>query len=495
MEKTNKKREILCLFSFAVISAFLILLFSTTTSPLYKRPLSGDSVIFQVIGKFWAEGSIPYKTLWDLKGPVIFLVNAIGYYVFGSETGVFIIQILNCTIILMIMFVFLGKRQIKKYLTGYSLICVLYFFVNYDSGNLTEEYCMPWLLLSLCLQCEWIFENSDSEVSDHNLKYTVLYGAGFAVCLLTRVTNALPICVGALFIAVCLLIKGNIKNLLGNIAAFLVGSLIVLVPFIIYFWIHGALHEAVYGTVLYNIGYSQASSFHFEPSSLRSFVMYFGGYAPVLVGIYTFFRSDRKAEGAFIILITGSIYLWLMFGKGFRHYNMLLFPGVFAALEELIRLKTLDKRRTELRIFMFCLIAASIIGTAYNCRLSLTAYKDKRTESIPWGAEQLELITRIPEEDYDSFIGYDVDPGLYLESGIKPCYKYFVLQEFEIQQNKSILPLILEDYNTLKAKWILIPDGEYSIQDILDQHYEIYSTLKYEKHGRLFKLYKLKEER
>lgn len=49
-----------------------MLCLSTSTSPLYNIPYAGDTAMFQTIGKYWAEGSLPYVDLWDSKGPLIF---------------------------------------------------------------------------------------------------------------------------------------------------------------------------------------------------------------------------------------------------------------------------------------------------------------------------------------------------------------------------------------------------------------------------------------
>ena len=63
-----------------LVAIFFVTIFSYTTSPLYTTlGDTPDSPIFQIIGKYWVQGYVPYQDLWDLKGPYIFLVNAVGY--------------------------------------------------------------------------------------------------------------------------------------------------------------------------------------------------------------------------------------------------------------------------------------------------------------------------------------------------------------------------------------------------------------------------------
>ena len=56
-----------------VLAALFVSAFSYGTSPFYVNHAFSDSAMFQVIGKGWAEGSLPYVDLWDSKGPLIFL--------------------------------------------------------------------------------------------------------------------------------------------------------------------------------------------------------------------------------------------------------------------------------------------------------------------------------------------------------------------------------------------------------------------------------------
>ena len=100
-----------------IIATLFVTVFSHTTSPIYPciNPNYTDSPAFQIIGKYWSEGVIPYKDLWDMKGPYIFLMNAIGYGLTGTRTGVYLLQIAFMTITLSGIF--------RMYRLYYSLRC------------------------------------------------------------------------------------------------------------------------------------------------------------------------------------------------------------------------------------------------------------------------------------------------------------------------------------------------------------------------------------
>ena len=79
-----------------VFCSFLAFLFGSlllATSFLYENWFPLDSAIFQIIGKGWVEEKIPYVDLWDQKGPLIYFINAFGYWLTGNQTGIFFIEI------------------------------------------------------------------------------------------------------------------------------------------------------------------------------------------------------------------------------------------------------------------------------------------------------------------------------------------------------------------------------------------------------------------
>ena len=91
-EKIFTPKVILLHVALLSISFLLIYFFSYTTS--FRYPTSvGDSSVFQVVGKYWAEGIIPYKELFDHKGPLIFFIDAIGWMI-CPRAGIMIPQII-----------------------------------------------------------------------------------------------------------------------------------------------------------------------------------------------------------------------------------------------------------------------------------------------------------------------------------------------------------------------------------------------------------------
>ena len=89
---------------FFITALLMVLRFSYSTSFLYPECYAYDSAIFQIVGKYWAEGVIPYQQLFDHKGPLIFFINAIGYRIY-PHYGLIPLQVISLTLTLFLFFV------------------------------------------------------------------------------------------------------------------------------------------------------------------------------------------------------------------------------------------------------------------------------------------------------------------------------------------------------------------------------------------------------
>lgn len=75
------------------LSMLYVLLFSYSTSPLFPYYYGGDSAQFLTIGKAWYLGKVPYIDLFDHKGPFIFWIDMLGFWLAnGQKYGVAFIQ-------------------------------------------------------------------------------------------------------------------------------------------------------------------------------------------------------------------------------------------------------------------------------------------------------------------------------------------------------------------------------------------------------------------
>ena len=174
-----------------LLSAFAgTLFFSVSTSPLTAE-YGWDSAMFQTIGKYWAEGYVPYVSLFDHKGPIIFFINAVGYAIAG-RTGVFILQVLFLTASEYVAYLLLSRRFGGFASCLAALVMPVILAASWTEGNFTEEYILPLLMASYYLMYKWCGGIGRGEY-EHSPRAAFVYGLTFAFALLTRVTNALGV--------------------------------------------------------------------------------------------------------------------------------------------------------------------------------------------------------------------------------------------------------------------------------------------------------------
>lgn len=95
--KASKEDKII--YSLLFLFALLVCFFNTKNSPFYLFNDWCDPNIYFSIGKGVFNGKIPYKDLFDHKGPLIFLIYGIGYLISNMTlSGIFLIQVCLWTV-------------------------------------------------------------------------------------------------------------------------------------------------------------------------------------------------------------------------------------------------------------------------------------------------------------------------------------------------------------------------------------------------------------
>ena len=77
IKKVLSKKNIIIIFMFMILASVYLMIFSTTTSPIYHL-YGTDSEIFRMLGRMQKRGMIPYVDFFDHKGPFIITVEWIG---------------------------------------------------------------------------------------------------------------------------------------------------------------------------------------------------------------------------------------------------------------------------------------------------------------------------------------------------------------------------------------------------------------------------------
>lgn len=504
-----KKNRILfdhkCIGLICLVSALFVLICSTTTTPLMGIPVGGDSAMFQTIGKYWAQGVRPYSGLWDSKGPLIFLINALGYLITGSKMGVFILQCCNMVITALLVYRMLRIR----FFEGKALLSTIIFLVGislvYQIGNTVEEYCLPLLMLSFTMLYRWNCDWCKGKSVMHPPYAAFVYGLCFSVCFLTRITNAVGLCAAILVIVIVLLIKKNVRNLLENALAFIGGATLGILPFVLYFAAYGELDEMWYGTIAYNLEYAGASGLKWNSLtdalegilglSITIFAMSIG--ALLIAG-----SEHGRCAGIMWFVSTMAMLVYLVNTNGYLHYALVaapFFPIMLLIIDEYYVQERARVKSTALRgiCVMSCIVMVICGAWGMRGRLGEYYYAYYR---LPMGLEiepndmAVALCKQIPKDERESFIAYNCKSGLYLHMDVCPKYRFFTMQDWAANCSTTLKPKILETYQQGDAKWILMVTGsDEDVYEIIRSRYTLVDQVQVPYSKEYYQLFRLNE--
>ena len=244
----------------SIIVVFVILLLTfiiTMQSPLNifsNKLISGtDSSVFRTVAYYMREGLMPYKDIFDHKGPIIYILNYIGMAI-SYNRGIWLIEFLSMSISLSFIY-----KTARLYCNKFLSILILILassplFLFFEQGNLTEEYALPFISISFFIFLDYLKNN---KISSFRL---IACGISFGSVCLLRI-NMIP-----LWIVFCISIfikelkDKNIRQLLRFCLYFILGILIIILPIFIWLIINDAFIPFFESYILFNLKYTSASS-------------------------------------------------------------------------------------------------------------------------------------------------------------------------------------------------------------------------------------------
>jgi hypothetical protein len=466
---------------FIIISALYLLVYSGSTSPLFSFR-GVDSGIFALMGKLLLEGKTPYVDFFDHKGPVLIFIEALGLAPFGGRhIGLFVLQIINLTIIQTLIFTIAGKFISLLNSITVVFLCLMIFTLSIGEGNLTEEYSLSFTLISLLFTIQY-FLSDKKEIS---LWKMGIIGIGIACLFWMRMNNMGVICACILYILGDALQRKNLKVVQKLVAGTLAGFLAVSVPLVLYFVYKDAFHEMIYATFVFNMKYAG-----YEPElsfPLRAIFIYVIKYWSVFIILITgtLLYCRRKKEWSLLLLVFLLVVFGLVttrFGLYVPHYMTLNIPLLALGLALIIKASGSFFSK---RIIAWGSLAACIfLLSGYTVWKYNNAIYRSSLDDSAFISRSSDIVRQIPGSEKDSVYTYNVQARFLLNTGVEPYYRYFIFQEWHGVHDKQIYDDINKMMETHPPLWIVLPaqDTEEqgytrkntSFYKILDKNYSLF---------------------
>ena len=475
-------------FLFAALAAFSVLAVCSKSSFLYPMNDWVDVNCFFTVGRGILHGLVPYRDLYEQKGPLIYFLFALaGQISESSFLGVWILEGLCFS-----WFLYLGGR-IAEVLSGRKnafwvsaalLGMLIPVTPAFSHGASAEEFFLPVLALGLLIVLKAMREKRLLTGREG-----FVLGLCAAAALWTKYTFCGLFAGLALAVIVWYLFTGKARRLLPLIGVFLLGVLALSAVVVGWFALKDALPDLWQAYFVNNLTqYSQnIRSGHYDaplPNLLNNLSWSLPGVLGLLWLAIHMKKYGWEALAGWLSAVCLFVFTYWN-GRRYPYYALVL--AVFApfglagaasaAARVLKRIKPVVKNAAAAVLACLLLLA----GPLFALRASPNVYlMDYRREDLP----QYRFAEIIRQSEDPSLLNYGfLDGGFYFASGVLPSDPYFCslnidLPEMDQAMRESIreekTAFVVTRSQKLKgSNYILVDEGDLPFEG-RTWHYYLY---------------------
>ena len=438
MEKFLKEKEGGRVLLYCLVLSAVFLSICSRSSFLYSYNNWDDANSYFSMGKFMMNGGIIYRDLYDQKGPYLYLLYGLAYLI-SKDTffGVFLMEIAAIAAFLYagykIMTLFCNRRTALILLPVLAMSTLT--SLSFYWGGAAEEFCLPLLAWSLYMSLKYFKEDYPKMAASGmilvngifagiimQVKYTMLgfYFAWMAMMAMMHFTPA------------------NIKKSIGKCFIFLGGMVLTMIPWLIYFGLHGALDDwyqcYVYNNIfLYSDLNSEGTGLYSKLYDLAK-ILYnllidnFSYFLFVVVGMAAllFAKKRRWYEKVNVYAMFGFLFLGIFVGGANIFYYsipLMVFAPIGLAMAGRAAEAVICRCKIRYRAYIIPAAVSSIVCIFCSFWLSMnTDYmRVKKEEHFLYRFKEI-----VEREDDPTLLNVNMlDAGLYTVADIVPSVKFF----------------------------------------------------------------------
>lgn len=471
------KRHRTILVSFVLAVCYGLIFFSSNT-PIGPA-ISSDNAIYLTMGTAMAQGQSPYLDIFDHKGPLVFILQALPQLFSGgySTISVFCQEVLFLFACLLLI-----AKIAEEFAAPYFPVQLVYLALGatlLGGGNLTEEYAAVFTLAGLLVIVR-TFKCGLPEDAEGLFGRACLLGAMAALAFLTRANNTLVLLAMTAALAACLAVKARFAALYRCAGGFILGFAAACLPVLLWLLYHGALGASLYGSILHNMMYAETGS---ASRVQMLFHNSYGHMAMVIAAISClgalaiFKKSPALAVSMFMGAASAGAGAFISH-KFYNHYLYIGVPlaalGAAALLGCFAQMGGKQKRAASIVLVLCCLVWLVPRGMDRNAsRLA------QRADYLSIEQNAKELYAMVPEDERDRFMAYRVEPMWYVAAEALPCMRFYFLQETLADADPAVMDEIVNTLSTDPPKWLVIyynrefgPPYDARVNEFFETHYD-----------------------
>lgn len=323
-------------FQLALLACLAIIVLAPVAPA--NMPIPGrDEGVFLYVGQQIVDGAVPYRDVWDHKGPLIYYLNALGLVLSGSAWGVWWIEVVFLLASAALGYASLCKLFGEPAALAASLLWLAGLQIVLDGGNTVEE-------LSLLFEFGAIQLFLRTANHPRHFWNEFLIGVCAALAFTLRPNNiGYYLGIGLLTIASAAFSPTQRTRILQGLATMILGGLGVLGLVAAYFAWQKALPQLYDVLFVYNSIYSQQSLGRRAAEKMIASMLYgferlepysLVGAAGLAVAAGYIALKTRKLElvswfGIFLLVtVPAQLTLSVMSGRQYLHYYTAWLPAL-----------------------------------------------------------------------------------------------------------------------------------------------------------------------
>ncbi len=286
----------------------------------------GDSSVFAYIGKEMAEGKIPYRDLFDHKGPVLYLIQYLGYRITpGRFTGIWILEIVNMLVTLLVLRPVCSEASERRTVGCLALFMTFVFCGHavYEGGNFTEEYALPWISAAAAVFFPFF------RTGKYRKRDIVLLGACFSAVFLLR---ANMISIWLVFIPAVFIIlirQKRCSEILKCLGLFLLGCMLAFGPILLFFAVNNALEDFWNCYLVFNVVYSDEVSLGLTGMLKLTASFLLKLWPGMLAAAFSVIKRKKDPiRWLNLLYLVVSLLMAEMSGRDYPHYLISVLPAL-----------------------------------------------------------------------------------------------------------------------------------------------------------------------
>lgn len=391
-----------------------------------------DASVYKYVSWMMDLGYMPYKDVFDHKGPLVYIFFWIGRK-FGEWRGVWVPYVLLIFVSLVILYLIIRMFCPRK-LSCILMLVVFTVMFDYEITSMSPEgIAIPFMAGGLYIFLDYFL---NSKISRFRL---ILCGWCFGCILMIKAQMISVWLIFCIAVLIKCIIEKKFKDIWLFLLYFILGTLISLLPIIIWLVNGGAFSDFVSDYIVFNgkyaAKYSGDTALKVLFSRIKS-MEYFANRPIILLSMFCcgamiwWDKKNRSFNIAYLVFILCSIGLAAMSGREYGHYGTALIVAVAYPMAFItgkgIQAKDENKRLLTLvcLAWAICIYAMPITLDKINNTVSICEqYIDNQNVLSPNVESVIRLIQDNSESD-DMITVHGLDDIFYGISKRRSVSKY-----------------------------------------------------------------------